>query len=194
MNARLLLPLYGLMVANIAFADISYNYVEVGYGVVAVDVPAPLDGDGDGPQLLVSHELIGPFKAFLGASQTDFDKDNLKLDDLTIGLGWHHALGKNASTFLDVSYRYTDIENTGFPSYDQDGYGVTLGYRAENHSPFEFLGTIDYINVESGIEFGGGISLLYDVTRRFSASGGVSYFDNSASAHLGVRYFFDLKH
>ena len=193
MKARILMLFCGLMLSSTVFADISYNYVEFGYSAVSVDVAAPLDGDGTGPRIFVSHELMGPFTAFAGFRRTDFSDDAFELDDVTLGLGWHHSLGKNASVFFDVAYLHTDINPDGSSSFDQDGYGMTLGYRAENQSPWEFIGTIDYVNVESGVEFGGGISLLYDVTRRFSVSGGVSYFDQSTMAHLGARYGFTRK-
>lgn len=194
MKTRFLLPFTGLLLSGVALADISYNFVEVGYGVVAVDVGAPLDGEGEGPQLSASYEIDRSFTAFIGVSTTDFSKDNIELDDLNYGLGWRHALSDNASVFLNVAYLHTDFNLVGIPTFDEDGYGVTLGYRAENQSPWEFLGTIDYINVEGGVKFGAGVSLVFDATRHFSVTGGVNYFDQSSMAHLGVRYIFDWKH
>lgn len=192
MKARIFPLFCGLMISGAAAADINYNFVDFGFRMVAVDVPEPFDGDGVGPQVEASWEVYGPFTALFGASYTDFSDDNIELTDVDFGVGWNYDLGKNASTFVNVLYLYTDINTTGV-NIDQDGYGVTLGYRAENHTPWEFIGTIDYVNVESGVETGGGVTLMYDVTRHFSVTGGVSYFDQSVMAHLGARYNFNRR-
>ena len=142
----------------------------------------------------MSLQFLGPFYAFGGGSYQDFADDNLELLNGEGGLGWARPLGKNASAFLEVAYLYTEINSDTLATYSQDGIGASLGYRAENHSPWEFIATIDYVNVESGVEFGGGISLVYDATRRFGITGGVAYFDESTNAFLGLRYFFYHKH
>ncbi len=192
MKARYL-PLIGMLLAGPALAEISYDYIEFGYGVTSVDVLAPQDGDGMGPEGFASYQFFGPFTAFVGGNYRDFEDDNVELSNLETGFGWTASLGKNASTFFNVSYLWTEVETPGF-TYDQDGYGATLGYRAENHTPWEFVATLDYVNVESGVEFGGGMSLVYDATRRFGVTGGFSYFDESMTGFLGVRYFLTHRH
>ncbi|MDH3647528.1 MAG: hypothetical protein OER80_12225 [Gammaproteobacteria bacterium] len=195
MNARHTLLLLGsLMLTRPVLAEISYDYAELQFGVTTVDVAAPLDGDGFGPLAHVSYQFYGPFYAFGGGNLVDFSKDDLELINGEFGLGLAQPLGKNASAFFRVSYLYTEINSAIRATFDQDGYGASVGYRAENHTPWEFNATIDYVNVESGVEFGAGMSLVYDATRRFGITGGFSYFDDSASGFLGARYFFSHKH
>ncbi|MDH3718211.1 MAG: hypothetical protein OES79_08825, partial [Planctomycetota bacterium] len=176
------------------FADISYDYAELQFGATTVDVAAPLDGDAFGPLGHVSFNFYGPFFAFGGGSLQDFSNDDIELLNGEAGLGWAKSLGRNASVFVTGSYLYTEINSSILATFDQDGYGASVGYRAENHSPWEFIASIDYVNVESGVEFGGGMSLVYDATQRFGITGGFSYFDESTNAFLGVRYFFDNQH
>ena len=192
MKARVWIPLLCLAASGEAAADISYNYLEAGYGLTAFDVPAPLDDEGDGAQVFASHMVAGPVFAFGGYGQTDLD-GGIKFDDMSLGLGVRAAAGPDGSVFARVGYLRTDVETPGF-DFDQDGYGVTLGYRAENHTAWEFLGTIDYVNTESGVETGAGLSLVYDATQRFSVTGGFQYYEESSRAFLGFRYFFDLIH
>lgn len=182
------------LVTGIAGAEISYDYAELGFGAIDVDVVLPQNGEGKGPAGFVSYQFLGPFVAFAGTRLVDFSDDNVELTDSRLGLGWTLPLGKNASSFVNVAYVHNDVEPAGLRSFAQDGYGITLGYRAENHSPWEFIGTVDYVNVESGVEFGGGMSLVYDATRRVSVVGGFNYFDASMSAFLGARLFFSYKH
>ncbi|MBT8135870.1 MAG: hypothetical protein KJO54_02525 [Gammaproteobacteria bacterium] len=190
----LLLAALAGLVTSMASAEISYDYAELGFGAIDVDVVLPQNGEGTGPAGFVSYQFYGPFVAFAGTGLIDFEDDNIELSDSQVGLGWTLPMGKNASSFVNVAYLHNDVEPAGQRSFAQDGYGVTLGYRAENHSPWEFIGTVDYVNVESGVEFGGGMSLVYDATRRFSVVGGFSYFDASMSAFLGARFFFDHNH
>ena len=195
MNARYTLLLLGsLMLTNPAQSEISYDYAELQFGATTVDVAAPLDGDGFGPIGHVSYQFYGPFYAFGGGSIVDFSDDDIELTNGQYGLGWAHDLGKNASAFVSVSYLYTEIDSPIRSTFAQDGYGVSVGYRAENHTPWEFVATTDYVNVESGVEFGAGLALVYDATRRFSLTGGFSYFDDSTMGFVGVRYFFDHNH
>lgn len=195
MKARILMLLTGsLLLAGPVSGEISYDYFDVGFGVTAVNVAAPADGEGLGPEVFASYQFFGPFTAFFGWDYRDFSNDDLELDNVKAGFGWNRALGKYSSTFVDVAYLYTEIQPAGIQTYDQDGYGVTLGYRAENQSPWEFIATLDYVNVESGVEFGAGMSLVYDATRRFGITGGFSYFDESTTAFLGMRYFLDHRH
>ncbi len=192
MKARVLIPLLGLAACGVARADISYNYVDVGYGLTAFDVPAPLDDEGDGARVSASHMLAGPVFAFGSYSYTDLD-GGIRFDDFAVGLGARTATGPDGSVFVTLGFLRTEVEVPGF-DFNEDGYGVTVGYRAENHTPWEFLGTIDYVNTESNAATGVGVSLVYDATRRFSVLGGVRYFEDASQVSLGVRYFFDLNH
>ncbi|NNF67571.1 MAG: hypothetical protein HKM98_08685, partial [Gammaproteobacteria bacterium] len=169
-------------------------FAEASYGFTAVDVAAPLDGDGDGPQVFGSYNFYEGFSVFGGAGIMDFSKDNIELENLEVGFGWHTPLASNASAFVNVSYLSTMVNVGGAPDFDQDGYGIALGYRAENRSPWEFIASVDYVNVESAVEFGGSMALVYDATRHLSLTGGFSFFDESTSGYIGVRYFFDRNH
>lgn len=189
MEVRVYLSLcVALLFAAPVAADIDYNYVEAGYGLTSADVADPLDGDATGPEIRGSYEVYGPVYVLAGFDYKDFSSDNVEFSDITLGVGVHQSLTPDTSTFLNLTYLRNEIDPAGLRSFNEEGFGVTLGYRAENQTPWEFVATVDYVNVESGVDTGAAISLLYDVSLKFSVIGSVSYSKQDTGAFLGVRY------
>lgn len=188
-----LLGLTVILFAFPAFADdISYNFVELGYQRISFDDdPVPgSDFDGDGFGIAGSFELGE--NAFIagGYSQADFDF-GVKLDTLSLGVGYHVGISDNLDFYGMLSAIRVDGSISGLGSADEDGYGAQIGLRGMIGDRFELSGSLAYVDLgdgADGTEVGAG--LQYYVTERFAVGLSLGVDEDATSYGAGVRLYF----
>lgn len=176
-----------------AFADdISYSFLELGYQQIDLDdvfVPG-VDVDGDGYSLAGSFE-IGE-SAFIagGYSQADFDF-GVKLDTLSLGLGYHAGISDNVDVYGLLSAVRLEASASGIGNQDEDGYSAEIGLRGMIGDRFELSGSLGYVDLGDGAdttEVGAG--LQYYVTESFSLGLAVNVDEDVTAYGAGIRIYF----
>ena len=193
----MLRKVYGLilmMFAAPAFAaDISYNFIEVGYQEIDIDggLFGGLDIDGDGYGIGGSFELNENW--FIAASYSNADFDfGVDYDELMLGTGYHVPISDNADFYGMFSYLKAEASADGFVSADEDGYAATIGLRGMIGERFELNGSLAYIDFGSGDDttaFGAGA--LYNFTDTVAAGFSIDIDDDVTAYGIGLRVYFD---
>jgi hypothetical protein len=170
--------------------DLSYNFVQAGYGWLTLDDDFVGDIDGDGFNINGSVEVGENWYIFAGYSSSDFDF-GIDFDELGVGVGFHAPINASADFFATVSYISAEVSLSGFGSADEDGYGVSVGLRGMATDKVELSGAIAYADLGDGADgtsFGG--SALYNFTDMFAAGVEVG-FDEDVTAYgiIGRVYF-----
>lgn len=193
----MLRKVYGLVLTALAApafaADISYNFIEVGYQEIDIDggFVGGFDIDGDGYGIGGAFELNENW--FLGASYSNADFDfGVDYDELMLGVGYHVPISDNADFYGMFSYLTAEASADGFGSVDEDGYAATIGVRGMVGERFELNGSLAYVDFGSGSDstaFGAGA--LYYFTDAVAAGFSIDIDDDVTAYGIGVRIYFD---
>jgi hypothetical protein len=191
----------GLVVAALfagnALADEGprYTYGEIGYSRVDYD---DLNNDGDffdaGVSLAV-HDMVHLFADYSTGS-VDVSSFDVDVTNVDAGAGLNLPLTKTVDLIVDVAYLWTEFDagGGGNNSVDEDGYGARVGVRAMLTPNFELNGGGSYANFDHSDDntavYGG---LVYNFTRMFAVSAGVSVGDNVTSYDAGLRLYLGDK-
>lgn len=170
--------------------DLSYNYIQAGYGWYNFDDDFAGDIDGDGFNINGSVEVGENWYIFAGYSTADFDY-GIDLNEASVGVGFHAPINARADFFATVSYVSAEVSLSGFGSADEDGYGVSVGLRGMATDKVELTGAIAYADLGDGADgtsIGG--TALYNFTDKFAAGIDVG-FDEDVTAYgiVGRLYF-----
>ena len=132
-----------------AQAQVSYSFLESALTVHEADTSFAQDQDGIGLAFRGSYEIMPILQVFGGLRAADFDDINVQTTFVEAGVGTHYDFSDTKSVFLNVSVLTTDLELDdpvlGTLEADDDGYGVSVGYREINHTPMEFWLSIDHV-------------------------------------------------
>ena len=192
---------YGLAVAVALFpvswaqAQISYSFVESALTVHEADTSFAEDQDGIGLAFRGSYEVMPILQVFGGVRVADFDDINVQTTFVEAGVGTHYDFSDTKSVFLNVSVLTTDLELDdpvlGSLTADDDGYGVSVGYREINDTPMEFWLSIDHValNDSDTSETTMDLSLQYRLTQRLKIIGGFVFGGDDSYFRAGVRYY-----
>lgn len=182
MKSKLLLLAALAMASTATLAETpAFNFIEAGYGTGDIDDLDELSPKGFalGGSFLVSES------AFVTASYVSLGDDvfGIDIDVVTssIGLGYRYSLTDSTDAYAAVSYEYVEADIEGFGSEDDNGYGLTVGFRSRLTEQFELDGSIGYVDIADESETGIGISGHYYFTPNFAI--GVSY---STAADLSI--------
>ncbi len=194
MNASKGLILAGLLFPAVCLADAgNFNFVEGDY----------LNGefwdeDVDGWGLRGSFELTDQVFITGGYNKVELDDDvpGLRLEGETTQIGVGYVFGENETgTFYGTaSYVRADVTaRAGVfrASEDDDGYGLSLGFRMNIGPQAELNAAVTHVELDEG---GGdtipSVGFVYKFTPSFA--GVVNYSDNSGDTllGLGVRFYF----
>ena len=193
--------LYGFAAAAALFpmswaqAQISYSFVESALTVHEADTSFAEDEDGIGLAFRASYEIMPILQVFGGIRYADFDDINIQTTFVEAGVGTHYDFSDTKSVFANVSVLTTELDldfpGLGTLSADDDGYGVSLGYREINHTPMEFWLSLDYVELNDSdtSETTMDISLQYRLTQRLKIIGGFVFGGDDAYFRAGVRYY-----
>jgi len=170
--------------------DLSYNYVQLGYGWLTVDEDFIGDIDGDGFNISGSVEVGENWFIVASYASADFDF-GIDLDELGIGVGFHAPVSDRADFFTTVSYISAEASVSGFGSSDEDGYGISVGLRGMASDRVELAGAISYADLGDG---GDGTSIageaLYDFTDTFSAGVNLGFGEDTTVYGIFGRLYF----
>jgi hypothetical protein len=172
--------------------DISYNFLELGYQQIDFDdeLLAGVDIDGDGYSLAGSFEIGQNTFIAGGYSQADFDF-GVKLDTLSLGLGYHVGMSDNVDVYGLLSAVRLEASASGIGNQDEDGYSVEIGLRGMIGDRFELSGSLGYVDLGDGgdgTEVGAG--LQYYVTETFSLGLAVNVDEDVTAYGAGIRIYF----
>ncbi|HOZ03825.1 MAG TPA: hypothetical protein PLS60_00400 [Arenimonas sp.] len=165
--------------------ELSYSYVQGGYSTTS-DGSIDLDGFG----LKGSVAFNDSFYGF--ASYDSGSKNNVDLDQATIGAGWHSS--GDTQWFVEASY-VNDSVDYGGPSFDEDGYAVAGGVRAAVSDKVELNAKVNYTDVGTfGDGFGAGVGGLFSINDTWGIYASYDYSDRGSfdldTWAVGVRASF----
>ncbi len=170
--------------------DLSYNYIEAGFQRIEFDDVAGVDVDGDGFGIGGSFELNDDWFIRAGYSTADLDF-GIDLDQTILGIGYRADISPATDVFATVSYVRADVSATGFGSFDDDGFGISVGVRGMLTDKVELSGSIGYIDLDEG---GDGTSVsaggLYNFTDMFAAGVGIEVDEDVTTFGILGRLYF----
>ena len=178
-----------MAMSSLAFADgFSYTYLQASYGTIDDDNPSFID-DGDGLGLNGSFGITDDLN-LVGSYQTaDFDPFG-DADQWSFGLGVHTPITETLDVVGDVSYITIDGDVLGIP-FDDDGFGLTVGLRANLTSLVEVNAGVSYVDLSTGGDstgFGGGV--LFNLTDSFALGLAASWDDDVSVYSASARMYF----
>jgi len=178
-----------------AQAQISYSYLEGTLTVHEADTPFAQNERGIGLGFKGSYEVMPILHVFGSIQAADFDDIDLQTTVVQAGVGTHYDFSETKSVFLNVSVLTTDLDLNlqpfGSLSADDDGYGLSVGYREVNHTPLEFRLSIDHIslNTANTSETTMDIGLQYEINQRLKILGSLQFGGDEGILRMGVRYY-----
>ena len=179
-----------LAAASVASADdFSYDYFNVGYGVIEFD---DFDVDGDAIGIDGAIALADNFHLFAGYAMGDFDFD-VESTSYNLGLGYNTPLSDTVDFVGRLSYEYIEVDAPLVPSVDDNGIGLGAGLRFAPNDQFELDGGLKYVELsDSGNDTGLSAGALYNFSDVFSMSLRGDWTDDVSSYTLGGRFYFGL--
>jgi hypothetical protein len=186
-----------MLAAPLAQAQINYNFLEATLTGNRIDTTGDMTEDGVGAGFRGSFEVMPYLQVFGSLQYADYSDLNVETTLTQLGVGTHYDFSDTKSVFLNVGALSADVETTvsglGSISADDDGYGISVGYREVNDTPLEFRLAIDYVTFNDSNESDTSvdISLQYRISRGFKILGGYQFGGDEDMLRLGIRYYFD---
>lgn len=184
----------GLMslAAGSAFADahshdFSYDYVEGSYSMIDAE-----GIDYSAFNVIASKSITDSVYvqgSYIAAESDDkFEGENIEIDDMRIGVGYHHPINAHVDGFASFSIGQLDASLGDFEA-DSDVLVLTGGVRAVVYPQVEVTGAVSYVDTDesSDVAFNG--QARYYVTDEVSLVAGVEFSDSDALT-FGARYDF----
>ncbi len=177
-----------MAMSSLAFADgFSYTYLQASYGTVDVDTFV-VDGDGFG--LNGSYAITEDLNIVGGVQASDFDTIG-DARDWSVGLGVHSSITDLMDVTGSVSYVDREFELPLGPTFEDDGFALTVGLRANVTSMIEVNAAITYIDLSTaGDDTGFGGGALYNFTDMFSVGLSANWAEDTATYSLTGRIYF----
>lgn len=163
----------------------SYSYVDLGYTEIDID-GAP---SGDGLALRGSVGFAENFFIYADYATYGFPL-GLDVDFYSVGLGGRLPMSDMVDFVGRVAYAKADA-SAGSLSFDDDGYQLAAGVRAEVADGFELEGNLIYTDFGSGsddteLAVGG----RYFFTENFAVGAEIRTGDDADTIFAGVRFAF----
>ncbi len=171
-------------------ADLSYSYVDAGWAQSDID---DLNETGDGFFVRGSVGFAENWFASAGYRQVSFDAGGFELDfDLIdVGFGGHMPLSDSVDGVARLSYIDASAEGPFGTSFNDSGYGVSVGVRARPTSQFELEAMLDYTDLDdSGDDTAGRLGGRFYFTAAFAIGAEVSFSDDQTDFGLYGRFTF----
>jgi hypothetical protein len=171
-------------------ADLSYNYLELGYQWFDIDGTS-----ADASGLLLGGAAEVGESWFLTGGYANADVDGgIDTDTISLGMGYHAPLTDSVDLVGTLSYVRADVSVSGFGSGDDDGFAITAGLRGMLTDRVELAGSLGY--VDFGDSSGGdgtsiNVSALYNFTANVAGGVFLGFDDDVTGYGIGARWYFD---
>lgn len=140
---------------------------------------------------LVSDDL------FVGASFGRLSDDvldvDLDYDTTSVGIGYRLSATENTDVFAAISYEHVELTgDDGFrsESFDESGYGITVGLRSMVTNALELRGAISYVDIDDADETTVSFGADYFITDRWSLGATYDIGDDVDVWGVNARYVF----
>lgn len=166
-----------------------YNFIEGSYERIDLD-GAGVNVDGDGFGIAGSVDVGEAWYLFASYNATDLDF-SIDLDEFAIGGGYHTPLNENVDLFAKLAFVRADASAFGF-SADDDGLGVSVGFRGITNDRFELEGALNYVDLGApGDDFSVSGAAWYSFTPNVAAGFKAAFGDDVTRYGIGIRLYFD---
>lgn len=193
-----------IVLATASFAvtagELSYTYVEAGFGRTNVEVDANVDDiEADGYFLQGAVELGDSFHLFGGyqsARDNDYLLDGIDVDltQAQLGIGYHHSVSDSADFLAEISYLNREVEVDGFGfsgSEDADAYRASFGFRGALSDNFEGQIKVNYTEgTDGGSAFTPSFGAQWKFNQTWGLVGEAEFGEDSETYLIGVRASF----
>jgi hypothetical protein len=176
----------GLTAPAFAEEGLSYSYVELGY----INTETDFD-EGDGLNLFGSYQVAELAHIFTSYSDQDFDS-NVRTEFMQIGLGLNFTIAENLDVVPRLSYVEVQTEVPPFGTFDDDGFALGFGLRAQLLDERLELGAgFQYLELDQG---GDDTSInagaRFYLTDKIAAAVDILENDGDTTYIIGGRYDF----
>lgn len=194
--------LLGMLIPAVAFAELRYDAVSIGYAKTSESGSADLNELDFGITKGITNNVYigGSYATGSQASGTAFG--DITVHGYEIDLGFHTPIKENID-FILLGGFLSDTASLGGVSVSGNGYGLGVGLRAELSPQIEgtISGTHTSVSANSSTTTGNGVQveLGFNITHELQLFGGIgstsfspdigaSYTDNTVA--IGLHYFY----
>ncbi len=182
-----LLVIFFAFSASVYADELSYTYVQIGYGEAELDNSGGIDGDG--PSIFGSAAVSENFHIFGEYGTADFGL-GVDLNQLEAGLGYNTALSENLDIVGRLAYVNMEVDSP-LGSVDENGYAVGVGLRGKVSERVELNGGLDFVDLdESDSETRAKAGFLFNFTDSFSVGANGAWWDDITVYQLVARFDF----
>lgn len=186
-----------LAIGGTSNAQISYNYLELGYNFSSTDIEGVGDlGDGNGISAGLSYSPINNIFGFLNGDWSNLgDLDDASKFDLTAGVGLYYPVAQAIDLVGRAAWKFSSFDISDIDGFDdlEDDNGAVfdVGVRAMVGPSFE-LGA--FVGWESVGDLGDGAAIdaygLFHVSPQLGIGLAGTFEDASDSFKAFLRYNF----
>jgi len=152
---------------------LDYNKIEINY-IAATISKSTWDGYYTSGSFLVSENV------FLLGNYASISRLGSTLEKSNLGLGYRMPIGSSADFFSTLTYYSQTTESTS--KNTKDGGSLGLGVRGKLSSDADLLGSYNYISAGSNTYNNYTLTLKYNFTDSFFATGGYTSQNGTSSA------------
>jgi opacity protein-like surface antigen len=173
--------------ASASAEDFDYSFLTIGYGIIDID---DTNIDGDGFNLGGSYAISDTVHVSGSYQTADLDF-GIDLSTFSAGIAYNTSVSPVVDLVARLSYEYIKLEAPGFPSEDDNGFGLGVGLRFAASETIELNAGISYVDLsDGGDDTAFGVAALYNFSDAFALSLSGSWgSDVSIYALTGRLYF-----
>lgn len=181
-----------LLAGTAQAAELSYDYLELGWVNTDIDVPGAGDVDGDGFGIGGSYAITDNVHVFAGYQTVDLDF-GVDLNALQIGAGYNRSIAPGTDFVGQLAYVDGEID-TNIGDFDDSGFGLSAGLRHVFTPQVQAGASINYVDLdESGDETSFQVRGEYFFTDEFSAGLSLEFGDDTTTWIIGGRFYFGAR-
>jgi len=173
--------------ASASAEDFDYSFLTIGYGVIDFD---DINVDGDGLNIGGSYAISDTVHVSGGYQTADLDF-GIDASTFNAGIAYNTSVSPVVDLIARLSYEWVEIKVPGFPSIDDNGFGLGVGLRFAASDTIELNAGISYVDLsDGGDDTAFGAAGIYNFSDAFALGLSGSWgSDVSVYALTGRLYF-----